>query len=236
MVAERIKRRQNVDRPYSKLEKVEKPKVFLATPLRKNMNIHAETSAFCSYTSGFPDVQWGWTGTLSPEMSRNNLIEDHEFHRQEYTHVFYVDSDTVPPNNALPVLLEADADVIVGITPIIANEGFCWSVAVDEDDDWIPMSEDLPRDPFEVKCSGASCLLARREVIRDIGWPWFKTEYQPKWENKGQAIKCGEDMYFFKKAREKGYKIMADPFVICEHYNKVGFLNALRLAKKLFKK
>jgi hypothetical protein len=218
------------------LEKIEEPKVFLATPMAKQRNINADTAAFCSYTSGFPDVQWGYTGTMSPEMSRNTLIEDHEFHRQEYTHVFFVDSDTVPPNDALPILVGMDADVAVGITPIIVEKGLCWSVALGEDDDWIPMSEELPKELFEVKCSGASCLLARKEVFDDIGWPWFKTEYQPKWANAGQAIKCGEDMYFFKKARENGYRIIANPFVFCEHYNNVGLLKFLGLAKKLFEK
>jgi len=50
---------------------------------------------------------------MSPEMSRNNLIEDHNFNRQEYTHAFFVDSDTVPPPDALPILLSADSDVIL---------------------------------------------------------------------------------------------------------------------------
>jgi hypothetical protein len=225
-----------VDRPYSKLERVEKPKVFLATPMGKNKNIHAETAAFCSYTSMLPDVQWGYNGTMSPEMSRNNLIEDHEFHRQEFTHVFFVDSDTVPPTDALAILLGADADVIVGITPMMINETFCWSIAEKEEEDWIPMDRDLSREPFEVESSGASCLLIRKEVLDDIGWPYFKMEYQPKWKNGGKPIKCGEDEYFFRKVRSKGYKVIADPFVICEHYNNVGLLKALSLARKLFEK
>jgi len=115
-------------------------------------------------------------------------------------------------------------------------KGFCWSVAYKEDEDWIPMAEDLPKEPFEIESSGASCLLVRKEVLDDIGWPFFKTEYQPKWENGGEAIKCGEDEYFCRKVRAKGYKIIADPFVICEHYNSVGLLKILRLAKELLKK
>ena len=222
-----------MDRPYSKLEKVEKPKVFLATPMGKNKNMQAGTAVFCSYTAGLPDVQWGYTGTSSAEMSRNTLIEDHEFHRQEFTHVFFVDSDTVPPNDALEILLGADADVIVGITPIIMK-GFCWSIAR-ENEDWIPMNVNLPREPFEVESSGASCLLVRKEVLNDIGWPWFKTEYQPKWANAGEAVKCGEDEYFCRKVRNKGYKVIADPFVICKHFNNVDLLKVLALAKDLFK-
>jgi len=77
-----------MDRPYSKLEKIEKPKVFLATPMGKNGKMHVETAAFCSYTAGLPDVQWGYTRTSSPEMSRNTLIEDHNQSGNEWTHVF----------------------------------------------------------------------------------------------------------------------------------------------------
>ncbi len=222
-----------MDRPYSKLEKVEKPKVFLATPTGKDKNMNIKTAVFCSYTSGLPDVQWGYTSTMSPEMSRNTLIEDHESNRMEFTHAFFVDSDTVPPNDALEILLGADADVIVGITPIIKKE-FCWSIAR-ENEDWIPMYENLPREPFEVVSSGASCLLVRKEVLDDIGWPYFKTEYQPKWENGGEAIKNGEDEYFCQNVRAKGYKIIADPFVICRHFNNVDLLKILFLARELFK-
>jgi hypothetical protein len=224
-----------VDRPYSKLEKIEKPIVFLATPTGTDKIMNVETAAFCSYTSGYPDVKWGYTSTMSPEMSRNTLVEDHDFHRQIYTHVFFVDSDTVPPPDALPILLGADADVIVGITPIIMD-GLCWSIAYKEDEDWIPIYTDLPREPFEIESSGASCLLMRKEVLADIGWPYFKTQYQPKWANAGQAVKCGEDEFFFRRARAKGYKIYADPFVICEHYNNVGILKFLALAKNVFVK
>lgn len=225
-----------MDRPYSKLEKVEIPKVFLAIPMDKDLTLHAETSAFCSYTSGMPNVEWGWTGTLSAEMSRNTLIEDHSHYTDGWTHAFFVDSDTVPPNDALQTLLSADADVIVGLTPImLIGKGFYWSVGR-EGESWIPMNEDLPREPFEVVSSGASCLLVRKEVLVDIGWPFFKMEYQPKWENGGEPIKRGEDEYFCQKVRDKGYKIMADPFVVCKHFNNVDLLEALKLAKKLFEK
>ena len=226
-----------MDRPYSKLKKVEIPKVFLATPTRKDKAMNVETATYCAYAASFPGVKWGYTSTISPEMSRNMLIEDHShFYGEDWTHAYFVDSDVVPPTTALPTLLSADADVITGIAPIILNDGFYWSICDKNEDDWMPMSKNLPREPFEVVSSGAGCFLIRKEILNDIGWPWFKMEYQPKWENDGEPVKCGEDMYFCRKARSKGYKIMADPFVICKHFNNVELLKTLKFAKKLLKK
>lgn len=226
-----------MDRPYSKLEKVEEPKIFLATPMGKNSNMHGETAAFCGYTAGLPNVQWGYTSTLSAEMSRNTLIEDHNHYGSDWTHVLFVDSDTVPPNHALQTLLEADADVITGIYPLLLSKGFFWSITeMDDDDNWIPMHKNLPRKPFEILSCGAGCLLVRKEVLEDIEWPYFKFEYQSKWDNGGDPIKYGEDMYFCRKVRDKGYKVMADPFIICKHFNNVDLLKTLRFAKKIFEK
>jgi hypothetical protein len=206
---------------------MKKPLIFLATPTGKNMNMHAETAAFCSLTAGLPDVLWGHIGTNSAEMSRNNLIEDHEHSGNEYTHVFFVDSDTVPPPDALPTLINNDVDIVTGVTPIWMDDGFYWAVGR-ENESWIPVSEALPKETFEIVSCGASCLLVRKEVLDDMGWPWFKTEHQPKWSNDGKPVKNGEDEFFCSKAIDKGYKIMANPNVICKHYNQVDLLKIIR--------
>ena len=225
-----------MDRPYSKLKPVEKPSIFLATPTRKDKAMNIETATYCAYQASFPGVEWGYASTISPEMSRNILIEDHDHYGKKWTHVYYVDADVVPPNDGLLKLMRLDADVCTGIAPIFLEDKFCWSVAEGDEDNWRVMDIPLPKEPWEVKSTGAACLLVRREVLEEIGWPYFKMEYQEKWKNGGDPIKTGEDMYFAKKIRKAGYKIIADPSIICEHFNNLPMKKSIDVICKQFGK
>ena len=222
-----------MDRPYSKLERVIFPRIYLATPMHKDSRIHGETAAYCASVAQQPFNQWGYTSTISPEMGRNTLIEDHiHANIQEWSHVYFVDTDVVPQPHCLDNLIALDADVATGIYPIfLLKHGFAWSVT-GIDREQLPMNKPLPEKPFETRSAGAGCLLVRREVIEDIGWPWFKMTYQPKWENDGHAIKSMEDMYFCDKVIAAGYRIIAEPREICEHYNSVGLKKAFDMARK----
>ena len=222
-----------MDRPYSKLGRVIFPRIYLATPMHKDSRIHGATAAYCATVSQRPFTQWGYTSTISPEMGRNTLIEDHIHNNvQEWTHAYFIDTDVVPPTYCLEDLLAIDADITTGIYPLfLLDNGFKWSVT-DMDRNLLEMDEPLPEGPFETRSAGAGCLLVRREVFDEIGWPYFKMIYQPKWENDGKAIKSMEDMYFFDNVLDAGYKIIADPNQICKHYNSIDLLSAFESAQK----
>lgn len=212
-----------MDRPYSKLPPIGKPNIFIAIPMSKYAMVHAETAGYCALLNQHQDVTWGFVNAMSPEFSRNSLIE-HHFHKDpNWTHILFLDSDIVPSKGALKSLLELDADVATGLYPLRLANGIFWSVS-DEEDNWIQIVDDLPTEPFETQSCGGGCLLIRREVLVDIEWPWFKTLYQKIYDNEGKGLKQGEDVYFCKKVLEKGYKIIADPSIICKHYNGVDML------------
>lgn len=220
----------NVDRPYSKLPYI-KPNVFIAIPMRKEGFLHAETARFCSLLNQHPDVVWGFVFSISPDNSRNSLLE-HHFHRDpNWTHILFIDSDTIPPDDALKKLLLLNADVAAGMYPLNMNEGLHWSVSI-EGTNWIPMQDDIPDEPFEISSCGAGCLLVRKEVLVDINWPWFKFEFQKLYDNDGKGIKEGEDIYFCRRVKEEGYKIVADPSVKCRHINSVDMLKLWNDAKR----
>jgi len=204
--------------------------VFLATPLGKNGNIHVKTSVFCSIVSRSPEVEWGHICQMGVELSRNNLIEDHLHFGRDWSFVFLLDSDVVPPLFALKKMLGYDADFVTGFCPIIMKEGLYWNVA-GEDGNLIPYHEKLPDEPFEVPSCGAGCILVKKKVIDSMDWPYFKMCYQPKWENGGDSMKKGEDIYFSEKAVSLGYKILADPSIRCEHYNQVELSNLYKVIK-----
>ncbi len=212
-----------MDRPYSKLPKITKPNVFVAIPMSKYTILHVETAAFCSGLNANPDVIWGYVGAMSPEFSRNALIEHHFHNDPNWTHIFFIDSDVVPPRNALHKMLGLDADVVTGAYPLNMSSGLFWSVG-NEKNNWIPMHEDLPKEPFETASCGGGCLLIRREVLTAVKWPWFKTKFQEIYKNDGRGLAQGEDVYFCKRAIEEGFKVIADPSVICKHFNDVDML------------
>lgn len=222
-----------MDRPFSKLPPIGKPKIFIATPMSKYAMINAETAGYCALMNQHEQITWGFVNSMSPEFSRNSLIE-HHFHKDpNWTHIFFIDSDIVPPQNALKNLLKLDADFATGVYPLYLNDGLHWSVS-DGDDNWILMTEVVPpqKEPTEIQSCGGGCLLIRREVLVDIGWPWFKTEYQEIYQNKGKGIQTGEDVFFCKRAIEKGYKVIVEPSVVCKHFNGVDMLKIFNDVKR----
>jgi hypothetical protein len=205
--------------------------IYIATPLNKEGKLNIETAQLCSYMDKRDDVSWCYIKTFSPEMSRNNLIEDIVRNKTDMTYLWFIDADVVPPMYTFTKLFDLNIDVAVGCCPIYLKEGMYWNIA-DEKGYFIPYHEDLPQAPFKIPSCGAGCLLIKREVLDNIEWPYFKMEYQPKWENKGSAIKTGEDIYFCNKVTDAGYEIYAHPEVRCGHYNPVEMEKMYRVLKK----
>ena len=72
---------------------------------------------------------------------------------------------------------------------------------------------------IEVASAGLGCCLIKKEVFEKVGSqerdnevPWFKftTGY-------GKEQRESEDHYFFRKAREAGYKVFCDTSLTCGH-------------------
>jgi len=204
--------------------------IYLATPLRPEGRLNIETAMFCNLMDRRENVIWGYIKTFSAEMSRNNLIEDHNNSKIMWTHVLFVDSDVAPPIFALDKLLKMDADIATGIYPILLSEALYWDVT-DMEDNWIPYHETLPTKPFETVSCGAGCLLVKKEVIDKMDWPYFKMVYQPKYPT-GNPMKQGEDIYFSQKARDLGYKIIANPAVRCRHFHNTELSKIYKDIKK----
>lgn len=209
---------------FSRLPKLDTARIMIAMPLSKTAFVHAETAAFCARMNQHPNVQWGCLTGMTPELSRNGLIE-HNFHKDPtWTHLFFIDSDTVPPDYTFKVMLDINADVCTGLYPLFVDGVPVWSVAREgEKDDrkFIPLSEELPKEPFPTYSCGGGCILVRREVLVEIGWPWFHLELQEIYKNGGNGVKTGEDVYFCEKCTEHGFPMIAVPSIQCKHYNQV---------------
>jgi len=143
-------------------------------------------------------------------------------------YVWFVDDDTVPPSVAIRQLTyqldqNPDAAAIGGIyvsryglpEPIVFRgygEGVFWDWAVG--------------DVFEVDMIGTGCFLLRTSALNDIPKPWFRTvdvAVEGALEDRGLdrigTIQNTDDMYFCKKLRAAGKKILAHGGVLCKHWN-----------------
>lgn len=142
---------------------------------------------------------------------------------KDFTHILFIDSDTIPPVDALKKLLLADKDVISGLTPILQqdpNTGEWGTIdncftKIEEMDDGSKKTYATVRNTGLqeiIKC-GASCLLVKREVFEKLEKPYFKFIFNED----GSSTRQGEDLYFCTKVKEAGFEIWADTSVICKH-------------------
>lgn len=199
------------------------PQIFVATPLGKNGMLHIDTASFCAGVARHPNVVWGQTSTMSPESSRNVLVERRLREDQgSTTHFLFVDSDVVIPPEALTAMLGHGAAIVTAPCPIYFNGRLVWNVA-NAEGGWWPITRKLTDTPFLTKKTGFGCVLIQREVLEKMGWPWFHMEFQPMGES-NKILKTGEDIWFCQRAQTLGYDILCDPSIICDHWNQVKLM------------
>jgi len=151
-----------------------------------------------------------FTHGQSPAKNRNIMIRTAL--DQEATHVLFVDDDVLLPSDALKLLLSHDKDIVSGLyllrnyphLPIMFDEwytdGRCKYAFLD----------DTVGGLKEVVNIGLGCCLIKTDVFRNMPEPWITI---------GQLDQEGwsDDVHFFNKAREAGYKMFVDTDVRCGH-------------------
>jgi len=171
--------------------------------------------------------------------NRNALVQiflDHEFRG---THMLFLDTDIAVPRDGIRKLLEADKDIISGMYTEKSPQ--CRIVArkrigrydYSEDTDWLSkypaasggpiwiIKDELRDKVVECDATGAGCLLVKREVYEKIGYPWFFEEFNPEARRHDRKSMISEDVGFFQKAAEAGYKAYLHTGVRCEHWSEM---------------
>ena len=129
--------------------------------------------------------------------------------------VFWLDSDMVFPPDTLQRMLktckEKDIDFLTGVyfrrvapfTPVLFKE-------MSDDGHEAEEFQDIPKDElFEVRACGFGCVLMKTNVIVDV----FSTHMNMFTPIEGS----GEDISFCIRARQCGYKVIADPTIPLGH-------------------
>ena len=144
-----------------------------------------------------------------------------------FTHLLFIDSDTIPPADVLERLLAHDKDIISGLTPIVHydRENQAWGTLdncfthEDKDKDGQTRTHAVKRNTglHKIWRCGTSCLLIKREVFEKLQKPYFKFEFD---EELTKPVRS-EDLYFCDKAKEAGFEIWCDSSVICNHSKEI---------------
>lgn len=175
-------------------------------------------------TKGVSEVSLFMPSNNYPHDSARNFCVEH-FLKTEMTHLLFIDSDVVPPDDALEKLIAADQPFITGLYPSMrqtpAGEIVKVFNAFVYGDDGNGGYGLLPIMGGEggiapIDRAGAGCLLIAREVIEKVGQPWFKFQYR---EN--GIMYFGEDIDFCKKAQDAGYQLYAHADVKCNHFKTI---------------
>jgi GT2 family glycosyltransferase len=175
------------------------------------------------------DVKFiGVTQRTLIETARNILTR--EFLKTDCEWAFWMDSDMVFPKETIVQLLktakEKDTKMVTGIYYQRGGKHFpvCWmrdpeletGTLTHENKDKHDANKHLgvyaipgpeAKEPFRVDTAGFGCVLVHRSVFESLEDPWFL--FLPH--------QCSEDFYFFVNAREKGFKLWADPTLDLGH-------------------
>lgn len=208
------------------------PDVRLLIGIPTMGSVHAMLAArLALWCSQYPKQIAGihFTQKVAPvDRARNQIVEFFlgkrfgEHGDRGFTHLLMIDSDTIPPADALVRLLSHDRPIVSGLTPIISyHQEKGWETfdncfqRVEHDENGEPRVHLAQRrtglQPI-YRC-GAACLLIEREVFKKIGRPHFR--FVPNEDNTLHVR--SEDIDFCDRVREAGYTIYADTDVICQH-------------------
>lgn len=149
----------------------------------------------------------------SVDMSRN--IASRYAVDNNFDYIFWVDTDMILPEDALTKMFSHGKDFVSGVYSykFIGNKNAVAKRLIDGVYEDISIKEiQESKGIVEVDGVGFGCVLMKVDMLKKIDFPWFiYTEGM------------GEDIFFCRKAQEKGYKIYLDTDVICGHIGQINY-------------
>lgn len=146
----------------------------------------------------------------------------------DYDYLMWIDSDIVFNPGQFAAILNHQADIVSGLYLMEGGRNF--ATVKDWDEEYFkkngffrflsPADIQKAEGLMEVTYTGMGFMLVKKGVFEAMEYPWFEPK---KHEIGGMADYSSEDVGFCLKAREKGFKVMADPKAIVGHEKKIVF-------------
>ena len=176
-------------------------------------------------TSSMPiNTTFGMATTKgAPIAESRNAIAKHALESGS-KYLLFLDDDTAPPNftiSRLMSILDTQPDVgcaggiystkTVPSHPVVGRkekEGPSWNWKVG--------------DVFDCEVLGTGCLMIRVDVFKSLEQPWFAEESIVNPDGPGEEtmlIKTTDDIFFLRKVKAAGYRIVADGGVLPIHWD-----------------
>lgn len=199
-----------------------KPSVFIAMPNLGQLAVGHTQNLLAWQMSG--KYRWNWkpiVGVSPYDRARNKCHE--EFMKSGCEYLLFLDADTVPPMNALDLLLAADKDMISAVVQTVQSHkdeprlipiALRWN---DEDPEDVGLKAYIGKGIEEVDATTLACTLIKRKVMKAVGPRAFQFNYTDEYGTDG----IGEDIYFNVKVKEAGFKIFCHYGVVCSHLKKI---------------
>lgn len=168
-------------------------------------------------------------------VARNLCVK--EFLNQGYDYLFFVDSDTVPPPDAIKKLLASKKQIISGVTCNLklCEDGLLRPAPMvmryvdpkNPDEGLMPIVK--PNGIEEVDGFGMSCCMIHKSVFDGWEEPWFTEKFVAQ---KGEKA-MGEDLLFCRELKKKGIPLYADFSINCDHHKmtKISYPNQLEVVR-----
>ena len=192
-------------------------KILIAVPCMDQLPAQFAHSLATLTSYGIEDTQisiWFNLGSLiyssRDQIAKKALLDEADL-------VMWFDSDMVFNPDTLKRMLEHidnGADMVTGIyyrrTAPFSPVAFK-TMELNEDGNGFTFDEfdEIPSEPFEVGACGFGCVLMRTEIFVAV-FAKFGLMFTP-------IANCGEDIAFCWRARQCGYKILADPSIGLGH-------------------
>ena len=153
-------------------------------------------------------------------ISSRNLVRGHFLRNRQYTSLFFLDTDIIPPKEVIVQLLSADADIASGIYLSNQKIGDAFKVLPaiykkhnDDSAATVTLKEVEINSIMDILICGLGCCLIKRNVLEQI-------PFRPYSDSKTG----GEDVAFCLDAHKKGFAIRAHCGVKCAHMGKKAML------------
>ena len=206
------------------------PKVVICTPVAPDGYLHHETTAWLlRIAQRRPPWYAGWLSACSPYIptNRNELVVQ-ALAAPDVTHILWLDSDVVPPDDAVDRLLAGHKEIIGGIVPNLLPQNTDnviepgWMIVPQGEQTWRRWQH-RPEGFVQCHALATAFLVVSIEVFRHIRPPWFAQDDQTP-----------EDVFFSERAREHGYSLWADCSITCRHFKINDLVEIFKAARDPF--